>query len=231
VPRVIRAASLGYCRGVERALKIARGALRSGLPVYTRGPLIHNDAALARLRDEGIRCLAEGDTVPPGAAVVIRAHGEPPEVKRALRRRAALVADATCPRVLANQALAAAFSRRGVFVVAAGEKAHAETAAVSACAARGCVLEDENEAREFAETFRAGYGSDAPLALIAQTTFDRAEYGRIARALRGAFPHLEERAPLCPAADERQEALDALCRAADGGVVAGGRNSAKRPRP
>jgi 4-hydroxy-3-methylbut-2-enyl diphosphate reductase len=67
-------------------------------------------------------------------------------------------------------------------------------------------------------------------ALIAQTTINRSEYDAIADILRPAIAELHIYDTLCPAAIERQKALEELCSRVDGVLVIGGKNSANTRR-
>ncbi|MDR1395962.1 MAG: 4-hydroxy-3-methylbut-2-enyl diphosphate reductase, partial [Deltaproteobacteria bacterium] len=59
---------LGYCFGVRRAMDLAFQALaRQTGPVYSYGPLIHNQPARALLADKGLKLWTGGD-VPPGSS-------------------------------------------------------------------------------------------------------------------------------------------------------------------
>ena len=111
---VIRAKVLGFCFGVRRAVELAEQALESSRSlslskgaekVYSLGPLIHNEAALADLQSRGLCTVEEADlkTIPDGATVIIRAHGIAPKVTAALEEKGCRIIDATCPRVKASQ--------------------------------------------------------------------------------------------------------------------------------
>ena len=103
--KVIRAKVLGFCMGVRRAVDMAEGELRNGGRVCTIGPMIHNPQALESLQRQGAEILNE-DNLPEdltGVTVIIRAHGISPLLEDELKKRGAVIADATCPRVKASQ--------------------------------------------------------------------------------------------------------------------------------
>jgi 4-hydroxy-3-methylbut-2-en-1-yl diphosphate reductase len=233
--KVQRAAVLGRCMGVRRAVELALGtAAAEGEPVYTLGPLIHNPQAVAELEAAGIHALSEAETDGrvAGRAVVIRAHGVPPELRDRLLSLGARVVDATCPRVLASQRRARDFASRGYSVAIAGDKGHGEVVGIAGYAnlARGdegyaqgtVVVGSPEEARQVRVA--------APLALIAQTTIRREEYEAIREALAERYPGLEAVDSICPCTDERLEALAALAEEVEAIVVVGGRNSANTAR-
>ena len=235
--------------GVKMAVEAARGALEESplRPVYTYGPLIHNAAALEGLKRLGVEILqpfqqgqeagerAEGEKgrsflpIPDdfaGRQVVIRAHGIPPHDMEALKARGAKIVDATCPRVLSSQRLAAKFSSEGVPVILAGDKNHAEIAGIAAFAPGCAVLESEADAR------RLLLSQNLPerAALIGQTTIRQSELDGIAKILAERIPRLKVCPTICPATEERQAALARLASVADGILVIGGKNSANTKR-
>ena len=85
--KVELARSAGFCYGVKRAVRMAEEAARSGKPCYMLGQIIHNDWEIRRLEALGLRLAAAPEEVPPGAAVIIRSHGEPRQVYQILEER------------------------------------------------------------------------------------------------------------------------------------------------
>ncbi|HOX32972.1 MAG TPA: 4-hydroxy-3-methylbut-2-enyl diphosphate reductase [Spirochaetales bacterium] len=238
---VIRASVLGCCMGVQRALDLAletaaaesAAGRPAGAPaVYSLGPLIHNPQAVAELAARGILPLGpeEIDERVRGAAVVIRAHGVPPALRRRLEAAGARVVDATCPRVIASQRRAAAFAREGRTVLLAGDRDHAEIAGIAGCAAeagggRGACLVLGSAEEAAAMPIPAG-----PAAVIAQTTIKAEEYRAICDALAARLPELEVVDSICPATEERRLALAELAAGCEALVIVGGRNSANTTR-
>lgn len=232
-PEIIRAEVLGCCMGVRRALSLAfraadtypRGKLS------TLGPLIHNKDALSALKNKGVGSITAEQAAlgsAPDEVLIIRAHGIPPSLRSELQNQGRKLIDATCPRVLANQKRSADFGQRGYMVIIAGERDHGEVAAVAGCAQGAVILGSRAEA----EQFIAEKGSSLPpkTVLISQTTISRREYDEIAAVLKTACPSLETPDTICPATEERQEALRSLAGKVDGVLVIGGRHSANTQR-
>jgi 4-hydroxy-3-methylbut-2-en-1-yl diphosphate reductase len=230
---VKRAKVLGRCMGVRRAVELAQDTVRreAGAAVYTLGPLIHNPQAVKELADQGIFALSEGEldlrdadgvARVSGKAVVIRAHGVPPELRERLEALGARIVDATCPRVLASQRKARDFFRRGYSVVIAGDAGHGEVTGIAGYAPGAVVVGGPEEAR--------AVEARGPVALIAQTTIAREEYDAIRDALAERFPDLEVVDSICPCTKERLDALQDLASEVDAIVVVGGRNSANTAR-
>jgi 4-hydroxy-3-methylbut-2-enyl diphosphate reductase len=228
-PTVVRASVLGYCFGVRRAVDMAVRAAEEAPnhAIYTYGPLIHNPQALDFLAQRGIAIYEPNsqNPLPRDATVILRAHGVPPEVRLKLKHDGVRILDATCPRVVASQKKAAEFSAAGYTVIVAGDKDHGEVAGIAGFA-DGCIIV---ESPEDAEALISTYPLQKA-ALIAQTTINRSEYDAIADILRPAIADLQVCDTLCPAAIERQKALEELCSRVNGVLVIGGKNSANTRR-
>ena len=250
---VIRASVLGRCMGVRRAvdLALATAAAESaaGRGAFSLGPIIHNPRAVAELEAAGLRAIGEAelDGRIAGAAVVIRAHGVPPELRRRIEELGGRIVDATCPRVIASQRKARDLAAAGCAVILAGDRDHAEIAGIAGYARegsleragrRGSGREAGGDPRETA-CLVVGSPEEAaaiPLphagraAIIAQTTIKEEEYRAICEALRARLPGLEVVDSICPATEERGRALVELAGRCDAIVVVGGRNSANTGR-
>jgi 4-hydroxy-3-methylbut-2-en-1-yl diphosphate reductase len=235
IPSIIRADIMGYCMGVRRAMEVAGEAVREAVReashdaarTYTYGPLIHNPVALARLAREGVVALEPGKTPLPddfsGATVIIRAHGIPPAERAELERRYARIVDATCPRVLSSQKWAKQYHDAGYAVILAGDRNHAEIAGIAGYAP-GCVVLENREDAERIDSY------PDKAVLISQTTIKQSEYDAIASYLSLKIPDLKVFRTICPATQERQNALAELAGKVDGIIVIGGKNSANTQR-
>jgi 4-hydroxy-3-methylbut-2-enyl diphosphate reductase len=240
--QIIRSPVLGYCMGVSRAIKMAENlasrrdtlADRPAYTLYTYGPLIHNMTVLRTLEQKGV-CILE-DTVPPidlhDALVIIRAHGVSPHVEAGLREAGAVIKDATCPKVKANQLLAQKLCAKadGVSlppVFLAGDRRHAEIQGILGYAPDCVCVSNEAEAEEAARLRTAGgdTGGKGKAVLIGQTTFPVDDYRKIAAILRKYF-RLAAKDTICPATACRQDALRKLCASVDAMIIAGGKDSA-----
>src|SRR5437016_3296619 len=100
VRRLLLASPRGYCAGVERAVETVERALDvHGPPVYVRRQIVHNSHVVSSLEARGAVFVASEEDAPPGAVLVLSAHGvSPAVVARAARRRLQTI-DATCPLV------------------------------------------------------------------------------------------------------------------------------------
>ena len=229
--KIIRASVLGFCFGVRRAVELAEKALAEnpGKKVYSLGPLIHNENALRSLEVKGLHILEEEDIagLKEGSVVIIRAHGVAPSVTDALEAKKCKIIDATCPRVKASQKMVERYSSENDYVVLTGDRNHGEVIGIAGYAGENfSQLQDFEEAADF----------DIPssdkknVILLSQTTYSPKEFEKIESLFRGKFRNLAVMNTICPATNERQEALLELCGLVDGVLVVGGRNSANTKR-
>ena len=227
---VIRAKVLGFCFGVRRAVELAEQALaESNGKVYSLGPLIHNEAALADLQSRGLCTVEEADlqTIPDGATVIIRAHGVAPKVITALEEKGCRIIDATCPRVKASQKMVERYTCQNDYVIISGDKNHGEMIGIAGFAGKNFAqIQNADEA----EKLELPAADKINVILMSQTTYSPTEFTKIENILRGKFKNLAVMNTICPATNERQQALLELCRQVDGVLVIGGKNSANTKR-
>lgn len=209
--------------------------------IYSLGPLIHNKAALDDLQKKGLLILDEAqiDSLDSDCKVLVRAHGVSPFVMERIKATGAQVIDATCPRVALSQKRAAEFSEKGMFVILAGDKGHAEVKAVEGSAlfaatggktktagGRFVLVQSADEAAGL----DANPEMDGNAVLLSQTTFSPEEYKKIASILSGKIKGLKVFNTICPATGQRQKALEELSKKVDALVVVGGKKSANSQR-
>ena len=99
---VIVAKTAGFCFGVERAVdKVYEQIGKTERPIYTYGPIIHNEEVVRDLEEKGVRVIESEEELKAlsDGVVVIRSHGVSRNIYRILEERRLEVVDATCPFV------------------------------------------------------------------------------------------------------------------------------------
>jgi 4-hydroxy-3-methylbut-2-enyl diphosphate reductase len=141
--KIERAAGIGFCYGVRRAIDILeKVALKRG-GVETLGEVVHNQQVLQRLAGMGVR-LARGLDDIRGDTVAIGAHGVSPQTEAELKARHINIINTTCPFVHRAQIAARRLARAGFFVIVYGDAEHAEVKGVLGWAGdRGVAATDE----------------------------------------------------------------------------------------
>ena len=169
--RLELARSAGFCYGVRRAVQMAEMAAEEGRPCVMLGPIIHNRDVIAYLESIGVGLVDTPEEVPPGAAVLIRSHGEGRPVHEALARLGRPVIDATCPNVSRIHQIVSRAEEGGRQVLIIGTRTHPEVAAIAGWCRRPVVLEGVAELSNWLET--APKRRDIPLTMVSQTTSTR----------------------------------------------------------
>ena len=228
---IIRASVLGFCFGVRRAVDLAEKALceNEGKKVYSLGPLIHNESALAELNKKGLEIIEEDDveSIPSDSVVILRAHGVAPVIINILEQKNCKIIDATCPRVKASQKMVEKYTYDDDFVIISGDKNHGEMKGIAGYAGNSFAqIQDVEEAEQLDFSLFEGKN----VILMSQTTYSVNEFAKIEQALRSKIKNLAVMNTICPATNERQTALLELCKKVDGVLVIGGKNSANTKR-
>src|SRR3569832_2078215 len=114
VEKVLLASPRGYCAGVERAVETVERALSLyGAPVYVRKQIVHNAHVVRDLEERGAVFVDDEADVPPGATLVLSAHGVAPSVFARSAERRLNTIDATCPLVTKVHAQARRYAAEG----------------------------------------------------------------------------------------------------------------------
>ena len=225
---VLLAAPRGYCAGVERAVDAVELALeRHGAPVYVRKQIVHNLHVVRELEAKGAIFVEELDQVPPGAAVVLSAHGSAPAVHAESSARHLVVIDATCPLVTKVHLEARRFAEDDRTILLIGHAGHEEVEGTSGQAPDRTILVQSVEEASAVEVPDAGR-----LSYLTQTTLSVDETDQILEVLRARFPEIQgpPREDICYATQNRQDAVKEVARRADVVLVIGSRNSSNSNR-
>ena len=221
---IIEARVMGFCKGVARAVDMARGAAAEHGVCHTLGPVIHNRAVVGELEQAGVRVADSLDAVPDGGAVVIRSHGAPPEVYRQIERRGLRLYDATCPDVRRVHEIAAGESGAGRTVVILGDAAHPEVAAHAGWCQKPLVVKDFSELIALRHDGRLP--SDTPVSFVAQTTACRDDYDLCVNFLKKQYTNAKIFDTICNATLFRQSEAERLAAYCDAMLVVGDPDSA-----
>src|SRR5439155_4802613 len=185
VDRVLLAAPRGFCAGVEMAIKALAWMVREfDPPVYCYHEIVHNRLVVERFRGLGVVVVDDVAEVPPGAPLMLSAHGSAPEVVAAARANGGFVVDAVCPLVTKVHHEVKVRAGKGYTVVYVGHEGHDEavgTMAVAPDAVR--LVQNEDDVAALPDT-------DGPVAFLAQTTLSLDEWKGVLDATKERFPDL-----------------------------------------
>ena len=215
--RILLVEPRGFCAGVEMAVKaLAWLVLRArGEPVFCYHHVVHNERVVARFERLGVVFVDDLADVPPGAALLLSAHGSAPEVAGS----PAVTVDAVCPLVAKVHHELRARAAAGQHVVYVGHAGHDEAEAAMAIApSLSTLVHDPADLPDL---------GGAPVALLAQTTLAVGEWQAVrdAAAERYGDVWTPARDDVCYATTNRQAAVRAVAPHCDAVVVVGSASS------
>lgn len=210
----------GFCFGVERAVRMARSCLHQGEgPVYTLGPLIHNQQVIDMLAREGIMVVHDLDEITGSGTVVIRSHGVSPEVLVEAEARGLQLVDATCPFVRKVQNIVHDLVEQDLPLVIVGDPEHPEVKGILGwCNHRARVVRDAREA--------ALAGPYQDVGVVAQTTQRQDNFDSVVQFFENSGSRVRVFNTICLATAERQVEAWELAQTVDAMLVLGGEKSA-----
>lgn len=224
VEEVVLAAPRGFCAGVEMAIKALVWMLRIfDPPVYCYHEIVHNRAVVSAFERAGVVFVPDVSTVPPGAPLMLSAHGSAPQVVTASREASRFVVDAVCPLVTKVHHEVKVRARKGFEIIYVGHEGHDEAVGTMAVAPEALHLVESAEQVADLDLRDGSHG----VALLAQTTLSHFDWRDVLDAARSRFPDLwiPERDDLCFATTNRQSAVKVIAPLVDAFVVVGSESS------
>lgn len=216
--KVIRAKKLGFCFGVQNAVKLAEVATEGRQPVYSLGPIIHNNQVVDHLAKRGLKTVDSPDEV-QGGTVLIRAHGAGPQTMALISQGKNDLINTTCTRIRRAQEIVRKLHDDGFHVVIVGDPNHAEVSAVAAYAPDVTVINSPQDVDRLSKRGKLG--------IIAQTTYSQQHLATIIGLIvLRPFTEIRVVNTLCPEVARRQQAAVALCSQVNVMFVLGGHHSA-----
>lgn len=224
------AKTAGFCFGVERAVDqvyeqiglVSRGEACG--PIYTYGPIIHNEEVVRDLAEKGVTVLeTEEDlrALPQGrGTVIIRSHGVSRHIYDILRERGVAVVDATCPFVKKIHRIVDEHSRAGEAVVIIGNASHPEVEGI-----RGWGNEDTKVVENEAETEDFNLPEGKKLCIVSQTTFNYNKFKELVEKFLKKGYDSSVLNTICNATQERQVEAARIASQVEAMIVIGGRHS------
>ena len=127
---VKRAKTAGFCFGVKRAVETVYEQAKNSdaAPIYTYGPIIHNEEVVKDLENQGVivlRTEQELEQLTEGT-VIIRSHGVAKYIYEKLEKKKIQIVDATCPFVKKIHRIVNRESAAGKQIVIIGNPKHPE---------------------------------------------------------------------------------------------------------
>lgn len=222
--QVTLAKSAGFCFGVRRAVNEVYREIEEGVaPIYTYGPIIHNEEVVRDLESRGvgvIRDLAELKNLRKGT-VIIRSHGISRREQEAIAESGFAVVDATCPFVHKIHRLVQEHSRKGDQIIIAGNADHPEVCGIRGWSEhdRVWVIGTPQEAENLA------LDPDIPVTIVSQTTFNANKFKELVEIVEKKGYDISVLNTICNATEERQAEARRIAKESDAMIVIGDRHS------
>ena len=218
------AKSAGYCFGVKRAVNMVyQEAEEAKVPVYTYGPIIHNEEVVRDLKQRGVhvvRELKELENLPKGK-IIIRSHGISRREHEAMKACGFEVLDATCPFVLKIHRLVEKYSKEGYRIVIAGNEHHPEVEGilgwVEGQPAYTVTSQEDIEKLPLKE--------GEQVCLVAQTTFNYNKFQELVEIIKKKGYDISVLDTICNATEERQTEARKIAAESDLMIVIGDKHS------
>lgn len=214
------AGSAGYCWGVERAIDLAVEASgNKSRPTFTLGELIHNKLTVDRLeREHDIHVVQSAEEAPEGSALVVRAHGVPPQVREVARQRNLDLVDGTCPLVDIIHRRARELRAEGWTVCILGQRTHPEVIGIlGSIDGEGFVLEKPEDVAALPPLKRVG--------VVLQSTLIAEKAAKIIAELVPRCRQIKHFNTICHVTTERQTEAKDLAHRSDVMLIVGSPHS------
>ena len=226
------AETAGFCFGVKRAVnKVYELIDTEQKPIFTLGPIIHNEGVVADLEARGVHVIAEADLDSPddtlqNGTVVIRSHGVGKSIYDKLKEKNISYVDVTCPFVLKIHRIVEKESLAGNHVIIIGDKDHPEVQGICGwCQGPYTVIRNAEDAERFTVS------PEKEVCVVSQTTFNYNKFQELVEILRkksydnNVLNILNILNTICNATEERQKEAKAIAGEVDTMLVVGGRHS------
>lgn len=217
------AKTAGFCFGVKRAVDQVYEQIAHGKrPIYTYGPIIHNEEVVRDLEEKGVRVLNSRDelaTLTEGT-VIIRSHGVGRNICELLEQNHITIVDATCPFVKKIHKIVQEQGGNGRRVIIVGDENHPEVQGI-----KGWGKDDTLVIQSAEELENYELPEGEKLCVVAQTTFNYNKFKDIVEKISKTRYDILVLNTICNATQERQVEAAKIASRVDAMIVIGGRHS------
>ena len=217
------AKTAGFCFGVHRAVDTVYEQIKEGTaPIYTYGPIVHNETVVKELESQGVRVLNTKEELSglKEGTVIIRAHGVGKEIYDLLEAKGIHLVDATCPFVRKIHRIVQKEGTNGRQILIIGNARHPEVEGIRGwCTTPSFVVESVEEAQNF--TMDPG----KKLCVVSQTTFNYKKFKDLVEIISKKGYDIIVLNTICSATEERQTEARQIASEVDAMIVIGGSHS------
>lgn len=197
----------GYCKGVVKAIEIAKKASEQEGPVYILGMIVHNQYIVNALEELGVHTIDHKgktrlellDEIDQGT-VIITAHGAGENVFIKAKEKGLNVIDASCLDVIKTHDLMKDKLQQGYEILYIGKKGHPE--------AEGAISIDTEHIHLISTQQDIDQMDPSKSYIITnQTTMSLYDVYDLCEYAKKTLPHVEIEKETCTATKVRQEAI------------------------
>ena len=217
------AKTAGFCFGVKRAVEKVYDQIATGKkPIYTYGPIIHNEEVVQDLEEKGVQVINSKEELEAlnEGVVVIRSHGVGREIYELLERQGLELVDATCPFVKKIHKIVREQCEAGRRVIIVGNEHHPEVEGI-----KGWGNEYTLAVESLEEFENLALRPDEKLCIVAQTTFNYNKFQDLVEKISKTYYDILVLNTICNATQERQVEARQIASQVDVMIVIGGKNS------
>lgn len=217
------AKTAGFCFGVQRAVDTVYEQVKKEKgPIYTYGPIVHNEMVVQELEEKGVRVLNSKEELKKldDGIVIIRAHGVGKEIYDILKSKKLQLVDATCPFVKKIHRIVCREEANGYHILIVGNAKHPEVEGIRGwCQKTSYVAESAEDARNLE------ISPGEKLCIVSQTTFNHNKFEDIVEIISKKGYDIIVLNTICSATEERQTEAREIAGDVDAMIVIGGSHS------
>ncbi len=217
---IVKAKTAGFCFGVKRAVETVYDQINkvNHKPIYTFGPIIHNDEVIGDLKKKGVSVLYSKEDLMKleDGVVIIRSHGVSKEIYDILEAKDIECIDATCPFVKKIHKIVREESEKGNQVVVIGNPEHPEIIGIVGWSCTPViVVQSVQEAEEIVPNI------GQKISIVSQTTFNYKKFQDIVDIILKKSYDVSVLNTICSATTERQSEAHKIANEVDAMIVIG----------
>ncbi len=220
---VIVAKTAGFCFGVKRAVEqVYEQIEKAEKPVYTYGPIIHNEFVVKDLEEKGVCVLNTEEELSAltDGIVVIRSHGVGKHIYDLLEAHHITVVDATCPFVKKIHHIVEKQTAEGRRVIIIGSPEHPEVQGIRGWGNDTTLVVEKPE-----QIDDLPVSKEEKLCIVSQTTFNYKKFQDLVEKFEKKGYDILVLNTICNATQERQVEARRIASEVDAMIVIGGKHS------
>lgn len=215
---IITAESAGFCFGVERALNTVYEQIVSTKPIFTYGPIIHNEEVVNELAEKGVDIVNDISDLKDikSGIIIIRSHGISKAVHEEIENSGLKLVDATCPFVKRIHKIVEKESKAGKQIIIIGNPVHPEVIGIKGWAVGKVIIVNSED-----EAANADIDEEKDTIIVAQTTFNYNKLKDLVEIIKKRNYNAEYMDTVCHATSERQSEAVKIAGQVDAMIVIG----------